>query len=593
MNKKWIAFLSLLLIWITSPTHLYARWSPYPESADIQTYSEIQHAPPAEDNGELVVDFQNDESESFISSMLGKLGLTQSDYSFVSKEEKWVRIRKTATYLLGLLKDKEGVEAVEPNYYYSALFVPNDPYYKNQWHLDLIGMQKAWDFPPGASVTVAVIDTGVAFEDYQGKFRVEDLGQSQFVAPYNVVEGNEHAGDDHGHGTHVAGTIAQLTNNGIGTAGVGQRIKIMPVKVLNRSGYGTLSDVAAGIRYAADHGAQVINMSLGGPFPSFILHKAVKYAHEKGVVIVCAAGNSGHRGISYPGAYPECISVSAVRFDKSLSWYSSYGKGLTIAAPGGDMNVDQNGDGLMDGVLQNTLNPQDTSKQGYFLFQGTSMATPHVAAAAALLMSHGITSPDDVQNYLTKTASPAAESSADKYGAGVVNAYSALNAAVSRRKYKTLIFGIILFLILATVLNKGRSKIDRVPFSFSSLLGLLLGSTGLFFLSRIPFAGKSYFVTHSAAEWILPIGGASVYSNALLWSCLPALALVLIAYLWKKFVPLAAGFACGFACFLAANIFMPVVDVSWIPGHLMDIAWLGINSIICLMLVAIASFRLR
>src|SRR5262245_5828889 len=364
MNKKLIAFLSLLLIWITSPQHLDARWAPFPASADIQTYSEIQYAPPAEDNGELLVDFENDESESFISSMLGKLGLTQSDYSFVSKEEKWVRIRKTATYLLNLLKDKEGVEAVEPNYYYSALFVPNDPYYKNQWHLDQIGMQKAWDFPAGASATVAVIDTGVAFEEYEGKFRVEDLGQSQFVAPYNVVEGNEHAGDDHGHGTHVAGTIAQLTNNGVGTAGVGQRIKIMPIKVLNRSGYGTLSDVAAGIRYAADHGAQVINMSLGGPFPSFILHKAVKYAHEKGVVIVCAAGNSGHRGISYPAAYSECISVSAVRFDKNLSWYSSYGKGLTIAAPGGDMNVDQNGDGLKDGVLQNTLNPQDPSKQG-------------------------------------------------------------------------------------------------------------------------------------------------------------------------------------------------------------------------------------
>jgi serine protease len=593
MNKKLTAFLSLSLIWITFPAHLDAGWEPYPSSADIQSYSELQYAPPAEDNGELVVDFENDESDSFISSMLGKLGLTQSDYSFVSKEEKWVRVRKTATYLLGLLKDKEGVETVEPNYYYSALFVPNDPYYKHQWHLDLIGMQKAWDFPHGASVTVAVIDTGVAFEEYEGKFRVEDLGQSQFVAPYNVVAGNEHAGDDHGHGTHVAGTIAQLTNNSVGVAGVGQRIKIMPVKVLNAYGYGTLSDVAAGIRYAADHGAQVINMSLGGPFPSFVLHKAVKYAREKGVVVVCAAGNSGRRGISYPAAYPECISVSAVRFDKSLSWYSSYGKGLTIAAPGGDMNVDQNGDGLKDGVLQNTLNPQDRTKQGYFLFQGTSMATPHVAAAAALLMSHGITSPQDVQDYLTKNASPAAENSADKYGAGVLNAYSALNAAVSRRKYKTLFVAIILFLILTAILNKGRSKIDRLPFSFSALLGLLLGSTGLFFLSRIPFAGNSYFVTHSVGEWVLPIAGASVYSNAIVWSCLPVLALVLVAYPWKKLVPLAAGFACGFACFLAANIFMPVVDVSWIPGHFMDFAWLGINSVVCLILVAIASFRLR
>ncbi len=582
MNKQSIAFLCLLLVW----AGLLA-------AADILTYPELYYAAPAEDSGELVVDFENDESESFISSLFGQMGLNKSDYSFVSREEKWVKVRKTAGYLLSLLKGKEGIETVEPNYYYSALFVPNDPYYKHQWHLDLIGMQEAWEFPAGANVTVAVIDTGVAFEDHDGKFRVEDLGESQFVSPYNIVAGNEHAGDDHGHGTHVAGTIAQLTNNGIGVAGVGQRIRIMPVKVLNSQGYGTLSDVAAGIRYAADHGAQVINMSLGGPFPSRILHKAVEYARSKGVVIVCAAGNSARSGISYPAAYPECISVSAVRFDKSLSWYSSYGKGLTLAAPGGDMNVDQNGDGLMDGVLQNTLNPQDPSKQGYFLFQGTSMATPHVAAAAALLMSHGITSPEDVQEYLTKTATPAEDDSKEKYGAGVVNASSALNAAVSRRKYKTLIFSLILFLILASVLNRGRSKLDRLPVSFSALLGLILGSTGLFFLSRIPVAGNSFFLTHSAAEWILPIAGASVYMHPIVWSCLPALALVLVAYPWKKLVPLAAGFACGIACFLAANIFMPVVNVSWIPGRLMDVAWLSINSILSLILAAIAAFRLR
>jgi hypothetical protein len=168
-----------------------------------------------------------------------------------------------------------------------------------------------------------------------------------------------------------------------------------------------------------------------------------------------------------------------------------------------------------------------------------------------------------------------------------------LNASVSRRKYKTLFVAVILFLILTAVLNKGRSKLDRLPFGFSALLGLLLGSTGLFFLSRIPVAGNSYFVTHSVAEWVLPIAGVSVYSNAIIWSCLPALVLVLIAYPWKKLVPVAAGFACGFACFLAANIFMPAVDISWIPGRFMDFIWLSINSIICLILVVVASFRLR
>jgi serine protease len=454
-------------------------------------------------------------------------------------------------------------------------------------------MQKAWDYPAGAPVTVAVIDTGVAFEDFQDQFRVEDLGESQFVSPYNFVNNTSHAGDDHGHGTHVAGTIAQLTNNNVGVAGVGQRIRIMPIKVLNSRGFGTLSDVAAGVRYAADHGAQVINMSLGGPFPARVLHKAVQYAKSKGVVVVCAAGNSGRSGISYPAAYSESVSVSSVRFDKTLAWYSSYGRGLTIAAPGGDMNVDQNEDGLKDGVLQNTLNPQDPSKQGYFLFQGTSMATPHVAAAAALVMSHGITDPDQVVEYLQKSATAVKDGSPDKYGAGIVNANAALQEAFSGRKIKTLVFSVVVFLLLLSLLNRGRSALDRLPVSFSSLLGLLLAGTGLFFVSWIPYAGDSYFVTHSAGEWIYRFAGSSIYENPVLWSCLPALVLVLIAYPFKKLVPFAFGFACGYAAFLAANIFMPAVDVSWVPGRLLDIGWLSINFILSLVFASIASFRLR
>ena len=293
-------------------------------------------------------------------------------------------------------------------------------------------MKDAWDYPQGAATIVAVIDTGIAYENYDGHIAVEDLSGSQIVKPYNFVNGTTHANDDHGHGTHVAGTIAQLTNNHIGVAGVAPNIKLMPLKVLNSQGYGTLADVAAAICYAADNGAKVINLSLGGPFPSIFLRKACQYARGKGVVIVAAAGNSGRSGLSYPAGYPECISVSAVRFDRHLTWYSSDGKGLTISAPGGDMTVDQNGDGLMDGVLQNTLNPQDPSQQGYFLFQGTSMATPHVAAAAALLVSHGLTDPDKVSERLTETASRVEGGNPEMYGAGVLNVDAALKAEVTK-----------------------------------------------------------------------------------------------------------------------------------------------------------------
>src|SRR5262249_23032604 len=358
----------------------------------------------------------------------------------------------------------------------------------------------AWDFPRGAPVTVAVIDTGIAYENYKNFFRVEDLAPDQFVDPYNFVANTSHANDDHGHGTHVAGTIAQWTNNGVGAAGVAPNVRLMPLKVLTSGGYGTIADIARAIRYAADHGASVINMSLGGPFPSFILHKAIRYAHDKGVVIVCAAGNSGRSGLSYPAAYSECISVAAVRFDGSLSFYSSYGKGLTIAAPGGDMNVDQNGDGLMDGVPQNTLNPQDTSKQGYFLFQGTSMASPHVAAVAALLVSQGVTDPEKVRSILEKSAEPAKDGDSDHYGAGLLRADRALSG-LNRRNYRVLATAFIVAIILTFLLNRKRNAISKLNFNGWSIAGLLLGATGLFFLGKWFPLSRYFLVTHPIAEW--------------------------------------------------------------------------------------------
>jgi serine protease len=521
---------------------------------------QLEYPAPGVDNGELLIDFKNDDSPAEINRVLGSLGVKPTEYSWLSKDEKWVSV-KSIFSLISSLRSRPDVEAVEPNYYATALYTPNDPYYKYQWHLDIIGMQKAWDFAPGKEVIVAVIDTGIAYEKYRDRFLAEDLGESQFVKPYNFVAGNEHANDDHGHGTHVAGTIAQLTNNGVGAAGVAPNVKLMPLKVLNSRGFGSYGAIAAAIRYAADNGAQVINMSLGGPFPSFILHKAIKYAYSKGVVIVCAAGNSARSGLSYPAAYPETISVSAVRYDRTLSWYSSYGKGLTIAAPGGDMNVDQNGDGLMDGVLQNTLNPQDPSKQGYFLFQGTSMATPHVAAAAALLISHGIEEPDKVREFLQASATKVKDGSPEKYGAGVLDVNAALQSAVVKRKFKTFSVALLIFLLLIVLVNKGRRVTEKLHFSVS------------------------YYITNSILEW--------PKSNLLVWSAAPALLVVLLVYPWKKVIPVGIGFACGTAGFLLYQAISPVVNLQWIPGTLLDSVWLLIHALITVVFAVIASFRLR
>ena len=163
-------------------------------------------------------------------------------------------------------------------------------------------MPDAWKLADGNGVIVAVLDTGVAYEDYKNFHVLPDLKGITFVDPYNFVDNNTHADDDHAHGSHVTGTIAQVTDNGIGVAGIARNVKIMPIKVLSAQGGGTVAGIADGIRYAADHGAKVINMSLGGAFPSAAMKKAVKYAHDKGVTIVCAAGNESRNKVGYPAA---------------------------------------------------------------------------------------------------------------------------------------------------------------------------------------------------------------------------------------------------------------------------------------------------
>ena len=333
------------------------------------------------------------------------------------------------------------VDYAEPNYYVYASWTPNDPYYSYQWNLDNpvnggIEMEQAWGVETGSgSVVVAVVDTGVAYENYSTRLKryylAPDLANTEFVAGYDFVENDTHPNDDNSHGTHVTGTIAQSTNNGIGVAGIAFNTAIMPVKVLNKSGSGTDAGVASGIIWAVDHGADIINLSLGGPSPSSTLENAVKYAYEHGVAVVAAAGNDGSAQISYPAAYDDyVIAVGATRYDKTLASYSNHGSSLDVVAPGGDTSVDQNGDGYVDGVLQNTFNPntKNTADFGYWFFQGTSMAAPHVSGVAALLLAHGnADTPDEVRAALQDTADDLGVPGRDNtYGWGLVNAYAAL-----------------------------------------------------------------------------------------------------------------------------------------------------------------------
>ncbi len=389
---------------------------------------------------EIIVKFKNGVSKNHISQVNRRHGTSVLYTSpFAGFKKIKVPAGRTPKQLVELYNREPDIEYAELNYYaYAHLEPPNDPLYSYQWHFNDpcagINIEPAWDITTGdPNVIVAVVDTGVAYEDNGGRFGLApDLANTNFVAGYNFVKNNEHANDDDGHGTHVTGTIAQSTNNGIGVAGIAFNCSIMPVKVLAKRGQvssGSHADIASGIYFATDNGAHVINMSLGGPSGSNTLRDAVAYAYNQGVTIVCSAGNNGAGApASYPAAYDAyCIAVGATRYDKARAHYSTTGGYLDLAAPGGDITVDQNGDSFADGILQQTFDRHPTH-WGYWFYQGTSMAAPHVSGVAALLISTGVTGPDAVREALEATAEDLGISGWDaEYGWGLIDAYAALN----------------------------------------------------------------------------------------------------------------------------------------------------------------------
>jgi serine protease len=385
---------------------------------------------------EIVVKFKNGVSEGRIGRINQRHATAVLHSSpFAGFKRIKVPAGKTAEEMVEIYNGEPSVEYAELNYYAYALFVPDDPHYSYQWHLNdaVAGMniEPVWDITTGdANVIVAVLDTGVAYEDYKNFQQAPDLANTLFVPGYDFVGNDEHANDDDGHGTHVAGTLAQSTNNSLGTAGIAFDCSVMPVKVLSRRGVGSYTDIADGIYFATNNGAAIINMSLGGASDSITLRDAVAYAYAQGVTIICAAGNEYEEGNtpSYPAAYDEySIAVGATRFDRSRAYYSNTGSYLDLVAPGGDLYVDQNGDGYGDGILQQTFgtNPKDW---GYWFYEGTSMASPHVSGIAALLISTGVTGPDAVREALENTARDLGAPGWDEeYGWGLVDAYAALN----------------------------------------------------------------------------------------------------------------------------------------------------------------------
>ncbi|ODS38513.1 MAG: hypothetical protein A7316_00885 [Candidatus Altiarchaeales archaeon WOR_SM1_86-2] len=438
-TKNWM-ILGLGMIIVVSGLALAANADKKTDELDtLDSIQEAQASGKGYAPGEIIVKFKPGVKDEVISGINSKHGASML---YTSRSAGFKRLRipkgKTVSEMVKIYNKNPNVEYAEPNYIAYALMTPNDPYYGYQWHLDNdvyggINMECAWDISTGSNVIVAVIDTGVAYENYGRQYKqAPDLANTCFVAGYDFVNDDSHPNDDNSHGTHVAGTVAQSTNNNNGVAGVAFEACIMPVKVLNKQGSGSYSWIADGIYYAADNGAQVISMSLGGSSSSSTLEEALAYAYDKGVTIVAAAGNDGMGGPPlYPAAYDAyVIAVGATRYDETRAPYSTTGDYVDIAAPGGDTSVDQNGDSYADGVLQNTFNPstKNTRDFGYWFLQGTSMATPHVSGAAALLIADGVaTTPDEVRDALQSTAEDKGDPGWDpEYGWGIVDAYAAL-----------------------------------------------------------------------------------------------------------------------------------------------------------------------
>lgn len=462
-------------------------------------------------------------------------------------------------------------------------FRPNDPYYKHQWHLDQIQMPAAWTRTRGQGAVVAILDTGVLYRTAGPYKQAPDLANTRFVEGFDAIGRDGSPDDEHGHGTHVAGTVAQSTNNNLGVAGVAPEASLMPVRVLDARGSGGWGSLAAGIRYAADNDADVINMSLGGGMPSQVVRRAIDYAHDKGVVIVAAAGNASKPKVEYPAAYDHVIAVGAVRFDEELTFYSSYGRGLDVVAPGGDLRVDQNGDGMPDGVLQNTM-VRRPDRHDYVAYQGTSMATPHVAGVAALLKASGVTDPDAVERILTRTAKKKRDTR--RYANGLIQADAALasvqDEAGGMRGAFALLMGFGLLLGLS------RKKKLATPLAPTlAVAALLAGGLAILPLHLLPFELES-LAAGGLPGALADLGGAWLAPLAL--SALVPFALVATLLGRKGAAPIIVGTSIAFAAWLTLEAIIPTVHMALMPAWLIG-PWLLVQAGIAIILAKLAATR--
>jgi serine protease len=445
--------------------------------------------------GQVIVKFRDDTTAatrlSAMSALRRSTALTSTP-SYADFDVVPIDIAEDAEAVAEQFRQRPEVEYAQPSYRLHAKFSPNDPFYRDgsQWNLSLVHLERAWDLQPtpGSTIIVAVLDTGIAYKAatlrmHANAFTIDADGfvapptgpgpvypalgdltlpyvaatqlapSTRFVAPFDFIWNDTSPLDFDGHGTHVSGTIGQTTNDGVGTAGVAFNVKLMPVKVLDSNwddifgapNFASDDILARGIRYAADNGAKIINMSLGrnGP-PAPAIEAAIRYAVGRGVFIATAGGNEFEQGNSIEvvaeiaSRVKGAVSVGAVDPRRNHAPYSNTGSYIELVAPGGSFS----GFDAEGGVLQQTLDLDLTEtftlpparytaprfdSLAYYFFTGTSQATPHVSGLAAMLMQQGITNPAAVEDALENGALDLGAPGRDNtFGFGLIEAYGTL-----------------------------------------------------------------------------------------------------------------------------------------------------------------------
>jgi serine protease len=423
------------------------------------------HAARADDYvpGQVVVGYSSGPTATVAADATRRMGMRQVD-SAATPQAHVLQVPRgqTVSGAVSRLRHQPGVAYAVPNYlaHLAGGWIPDDggrgtvagAWQAMQWNfLPVSGVNapQAWANlradrrPGGLGVVVAVLDTGVAYRDWHEFHESPDFAKTKFVDPYDFVARNAFPLDREGHGTFVAGTLAESTNNRLGLTGLAYGASIMPVRVLNGDGTGDAATIAKGIRYAVARHAQVINLSLEfdpsinqGDIPDIL--SAIRYAHNRGVVVVAASGNEGIGRVAYPARAKPVISVGATTRDRCLAEYSNGGARLSLVAPGGGedstfiSDPDCHPGRSLPNIFQMTFpNSHKPDSFGYpHGWYGTSMATPHVSAIAALVIASRVLgshpSPDQILRRLEQTATPLGGSKPNKdYGYGLVNAGAA------------------------------------------------------------------------------------------------------------------------------------------------------------------------